>query len=534
MSLSAGNFLPPEETCAGGGSGSAHSAYATGAPRAGGTGRVLIFVRCDSSEVMRVQRVLHGDNFASSFGYSLAAADVDGDGRKDLFVGAPFYHRKGVGGAVYFYRNGDAGVGRDDERKLLTGTSESRFGFALASGGDINNDGLEDLLVGAPYDTDGGKVYVYMGKRDVGISTEKADQVISGSDIPSPPYHRQVPALRTFGYSLSGGIDMDMNNHSDIAVGAFESDAAVVIRSRPVIDIVTWFGKHPHRINPDLQGCESDLLSTEVCFVVESCFLIKNFPSNIETTYIRYALEAEAFPGGRRPVSRVRFGDRYSNSSHYRENIVPIQRNSLTGCFLETGYLKEGTADLTTPITFLLSLSLEQDEPRPLGNKDIVPNINQYPILNQQEARRELTIPFQKSCGGDELCNSNLAAELEVASADRSAGELEIQDRQEVVLRIRVKNTGEPAYAAVLTLHIDASFTYVGRSDNQTDINCQLVDQTSGDQPHDLASARKKYAGREESTNPPGSLIKCNLGNPYNGMRSDELVFRVVPTSSGN
>ena len=46
-------------------------------------------------------------------------------------------------------------------------------------------------------------------------------------------------------------------------------------------------------------------------------------------------------------MSRIRFGDRHSNSSHYRENIVPIQRNSLTGCFLETGYLKEGTTDLT-------------------------------------------------------------------------------------------------------------------------------------------------------------------------------------------
>jgi integrin alpha 7 len=497
---------------------------------------VLLFVKCDSSEVMRIQRSLHGDNFASSFGYSLASADVDGDGRKDLFVGAPFYHKKGAGGAVYFYRNGESGLVGDQERKLMVGSEESRFGFALANGGDINNDGLDDLLVGAPYDSDGGKVFVYMGKRDVGISTKKPDQVISGLDIPSP-----MRPIRTFGYSLSGGIDMDLNNHSDIAVGAYESDVAVVIRSRPVIDIVTWFGKHPHRIKPDQQGCESDLLSTEVCFVVESCFLIKNFPSNIEQTYIRYVLEAEAFAGGRRPISRIRFGDRNSNSSHYRENIVPIQRNSLTGCFLETGYLKEGTTDLTTPVTFQLSLALEQDEPRPLSNRDIVPNINQYPILNQQEAKRELTIPFQKSCGGDELCNSFLVAKLVVDSNAAAASSpllpsvLEIQDRQEVVLRVGVENTGEPAYAAVLLLHIDPSFTYVGRSDNQTDITCELVKKSKLES---LAAApsRSRYPGEEpvEATETTrGSSIKCDLGNPYNGMRADQLIFRVVPTLSG-
>jgi hypothetical protein len=35
--------------------------------------------------------------------------------------------------------------------------------------------------------------------------------------------------LRTFGYSLGGGIDMDMNNFTDIVVGAYESDSVVPI-----------------------------------------------------------------------------------------------------------------------------------------------------------------------------------------------------------------------------------------------------------------------------------------------------------------
>ena len=150
-----------------------------------------------------------------------------------------------------------------------------------------------------------------------------------------------------------------------------------------------------------------------------------------------------------------------------------------------------------------------------------MPNINQYPILNQQEARREVTIPFQKSCGGDELCNSFLSAKLEIASlspvtTNANAYEIEIQDRQEIVLNVLVENTGEPAYAAVMALNIDPSFTYVGRSDNQTDINCQLETKGKGPAPEKV------------------TMVKCNLGNPYNGQRVDELVFRVLPVISGN
>ena len=248
-------------------------------------------------------------------------------------------------------------------------------------------------------------------------------------------------------------------------------------------------------------------------------------------------------------MPRIRFGDHHSNSSHLRENIIPIQRNSLTGCFHETGYLKDGASDLTTPVTFQLSLSLEQDEPRPFskGSRDSgVPNINQFPILNQQEARREVTIPFQKSCGGDELCNSFLSSKLEIvssspaatpqpgpnsAAAAAAAYELEIQDRQEIVLHVHVENTGEPAYAAVMLLHIDPSFTYVGRSDNQTDINCQLESKVKGGAARypDRDDIRGGEGGAEE----PSTLVRCDLGNPYNGQRADKLVFRVLPVLSG-
>ena len=90
---------------------------------------------------------------------------------------------------------------------------------------------------------------------------QKPSQIILASDIPGP-------AISTLGYSLAGGLDMDFNNHTDLLVGAYESDTVVILRSRPVIDIVTWFGNKTVRINPSKLGCDMDPTSEEVCFQV--------------------------------------------------------------------------------------------------------------------------------------------------------------------------------------------------------------------------------------------------------------------------
>ncbi len=71
---------------------------------------------------MSVQRVLNGESFASSFGYSLASVDLDGDGFSELVVGAPFL---GSTGAVYVYGNSQDGLVEDDERRRR---SEERRG----------------------------------------------------------------------------------------------------------------------------------------------------------------------------------------------------------------------------------------------------------------------------------------------------------------------------------------------------------------------------------------------------------------------
>lgn len=63
---------------------------------------------------------------------------------QDLVVGAPYYFKRKqeVGGAVYVYMN-EAGGFQPEPSLELTGPSYSAFGFAIASIGDINQDGFQ-------------------------------------------------------------------------------------------------------------------------------------------------------------------------------------------------------------------------------------------------------------------------------------------------------------------------------------------------------------------------------------------------------
>lgn len=61
-------------------------AYAAGAPRSNGTGQVLLFTRTSQVSDMNTILVLNGEQFASSFGYEIAAADVNGDKYVIFFI----------------------------------------------------------------------------------------------------------------------------------------------------------------------------------------------------------------------------------------------------------------------------------------------------------------------------------------------------------------------------------------------------------------------------------------------------------------
>lgn len=95
----------------------------------------------------------------------------------------------------------------------MTGKPESQYGISIANAGDLNRDGCEDIAVGAPYEGFG-VVYIYMGRRKEGLIATP-DQIIQASDLPV--------TMKTFGYALSGGMDLDANGYPDLLVGAYDN-----------------------------------------------------------------------------------------------------------------------------------------------------------------------------------------------------------------------------------------------------------------------------------------------------------------------
>ena len=162
-----------------------------------------------------------------SFGSSVSSiGDLDGDGTTDLAVGAMCDSDgiTGAGALWILFMNRDGTVKSNQKISQtegnFTGTLDNNdyFGCSVASIGDLNDDGINDLAVGAYFDDDGGTetgaVWILLMNRD---GTVKYSQKISAT---AEEFTGVLDPYDYFGVSLAAVNDLNGDGITDLVVGA--------------------------------------------------------------------------------------------------------------------------------------------------------------------------------------------------------------------------------------------------------------------------------------------------------------------------
>ena len=180
---------------------------------------------------------IHGEVAADYSGVSVSAAgDINGDGLADLIVGAPWVSPTGAanGGRSYVvYGKGSTAavdlatfVAGTDGLVINAANTNDHVGVSVSSAGDVNGDGIADLIIGAPQadpltGANAGRSYVVFGK--AGLST--IDLANVGTTIDGFVIGGQAAADNS-GISVSSAGDVNGDGLADLIVGAYNSDPA--------------------------------------------------------------------------------------------------------------------------------------------------------------------------------------------------------------------------------------------------------------------------------------------------------------------
>jgi hypothetical protein len=186
----------------------AAGAYAAD-PSGSSSGHVIVFSGDDGAEI---HRLTDPDGAANDqFGWAVAGiGDVDTDGVGDIAVGVPGDDdlASNAGSVIVF-----SGASGTRVRRITDGGASDQLGYSVAAIGDVNSDGVDDILAGAPYE-------------DSQNTNAGAAVVLSGADgtrirLLTDPFGEGNDFL---GVSVAVMDDITGDGIQEVVTGAYQDD----------------------------------------------------------------------------------------------------------------------------------------------------------------------------------------------------------------------------------------------------------------------------------------------------------------------
>ncbi|XP_008571748.1 PREDICTED: integrin alpha-1 [Galeopterus variegatus] len=431
--------------------------YIAGQPRYNHIGQVVIY-RMENGDV-RILQSLSGEQIGSYFGSVLTTIDIDKDSNTDiLLVGAPMYMgtEKEEQGKVYVYALNQTRFEYQMSLEPIKQTCCSslkhnsctkenknepcgaRFGTAIAAVKDLNLDGFNDIVIGAPLEDDhGGAVYIYHGSGRT-IKKEYAQRIPSGGD---------GETLKFFGQSIHGEMDLNGDGLTDVTIGGL--GGAALFWSRDVAVVKVTMNFEPKKVNIQKKNCHMEGKET-VCINATVCFDVK-LKSKEDTIYeadLQYRVTLDSL----RQIPRSFFSGTQERK---------IQRNIIvreSECTKHSFYMLD-KHDFQDSVRITLDFNLTDPENGPVLDDALPNSVHEY-------------IPFAKDCGNKDKCISDLV--LSVTTTEKDLIMVRSQN-DKFNVSLTVKNKKDSAYNTRTIVHYSPNLIFSGIEAIQKD-SCESND----------------------------------------------------------
>ncbi|XP_028156262.1 integrin alpha-PS3-like [Ostrinia furnacalis] len=388
--------------------------YVAGAPRSKrGYGQVLVVEQAvREDEPLKIKAQLIGPQLGSYFGASLCTLDLDNDGLTDLLVGAPNYALRSDGELTY-----------DQGAVYVYITKQTNKGFVLEESGVLRGSGN----IGARFGTSIADLGDINGDgfTDVAIGAPWENNgagvvyIYRGSDkglIPQYIQRIHAEGAKSFGMSISKGYDVDKNKCNDLAIGAHKSSTTYLYRSVPTIQVLSSIKV------PDAKNIRKDASNFTALFCV-------TVPPNKSLPNAKIELNARVTVDPERNRARTMGEPEYivtaeSGVDTCDEHIIKVNDE----------------ADLSKPI----SLSFDLTPVIHLDSLPIFP-VGSARLSEESILQSSFLIQMLSDCGEDLICTPWLVMKMEPLKKNYIPG-----DGNEPGVKIFVTNLEEPAYSVKL------------------------------------------------------------------------------------